>query len=265
MPIVTTQDEIDLTQPLTDEQRQQIAQDITNLEVFKFKTEYILIGDEPRPNYDGVLNFEKVLKPDEVASLKQYLTFMPREMLWNFYMKKIWIGIPKADVMTMFIPRQFTSIYGDSHEKKPLEDMVWAGLIDLFNQANIKYVNDNQMEPWDWEAKKTDAYYISTSKEAIDSLELEINQYRDVSLALDPKAKVVMEAFATLPKLGDVGMEINRQNSIKELLKQKDYATAQAIVDAFRYINDTELGTILAKPIPYDIVNPDGSILARAT
>lgn len=242
---------------------------IVNSGLFKQKTEYIVIGDEPQGGR-GVVDLKSMIKIDDYQSLVQYLTLMPRSMLREFYMKKIFPTLPydinnPASMNFANWPQISDPLYGGSYPVKQFDDMVWAAFIEVFNEANLNYINQNGLDPWTWEQKKTDAYYVSTSKEAIEQLSQEIDQFRDVSLALDPKAKSIMEDYLTLPKLGDVGFEVNRQNALKELLKMKDYVSAQAIVDAFRYANDSVLGEQLSKPIPYDVTTQDGSTMVRAT
>ena len=245
--------------------------------LFKVRTEYLIIGDEPLgkrgTQAPGVFDLKSVLEPDDYAAIRQYLTMMPRSMLRNFFMEKVWPGIP-WDMIAIETGdnRQPTSaryvedpIYGGGHYKKQFEDLVWGAFIDLFNEANLEYCNKNSLEPWTWEGQKTDAYYVSSNQESLNELATQIQAYQDVSLALDPKAKNIMEQYAALPKLGDLGLEINRQNAVKELLKRKEYLTAQAIVDAFRYAQDTIIGEQLTKPIPYDITSEDGSTIVRAT
>lgn len=246
------------------------AQDaIVNSGFFKLKTEYLIIGDEPEGGV-GVFDLKSALTPDDIKSIKTYFSIMPRSMLHDFFMKQIWPSIPwdmysnGDDLPPSNRPFVTSDVYGDTHRKKTFEDMVWAGVIDLFNESNLEYCNANSIEPWDWENQKTNAYYISTTQGAIDNLSQDIDTYRDIALALDPKAQVIMKAFMELPKLGDLGMEINRQNAVKELLRQKDYVTAQAIVDAFRYAQDTVIGDVLTKPIPYDVQTSSG-ITVRAT
>jgi|GEM_PF-4502491 len=250
---------------IDDSTNQAALRQLADTGLFKLKTQYITVGDEVAVG-KGVVDLKKMLKAEQYAGLLQYLSFMPRSMLWTFFMQKIWPGLPNNPVTYMDgIQKMKTSMYGDTHGMKQFEDLVWAAFIDAFNIANLKYVNDNQMEPWDWEEKKTNAYYISTSDTAIYALANEIQGFQDVSLALDPQAKKIMEAYALLPKYGDIGLEINRQNAVKEILKKREYATAQAVIDAFRYISKTELGPILTKKIPFNIVTESGKIVAEAT
>lgn len=266
--------------------RAEVENQLNSTNIFKPKTQYILIGDEPSGG-PGVVDLKSMLAADAYDGLKKFLTLMPRQMLWDFFTRKVWPSLPwdantPADPDDYFGKIKFAdftgrgvdlryansnadAIYGTQHQKKAFEDMVWAAFIDLFNEVNLAYVNQNQLDPWDWEQKKLDAYYVSQSKQAIEDLTKEIDEFRDVSLALDPKAKAIMEQYTLLPKLGDLGFEINRQNAIKELLKQRDYITAQAIVDAYRYAQDTVIGEQLTKPVPYDVVAEDGQMIARAT
>lgn len=239
--------------------------------MFKPHSQYLLIGDEPRDASVAVLDLKTLLPADDVQNLMKFLTMMPRSMLYSFFMEKIWPSLPWTmdigpEVKDMIGRPKITSeIYGETHTRKEFETLVWSAFIDLFNEANLAYINEHQLTPWDWEQKKTDAYYVSSSADALAALQDDLQAYQNVTLALDPKAKVIMEAYAGLPKLGDLGLEINRQNAIKELLKAKDYNTAQAIVDAYRYASDTVLGEALEKPIPFDIVAADKGTVIKAT
>lgn len=252
----------DLVNAITSNDKAELADQLAQSGMFKPKTQYIIIGDEPSGG-SGVVNLESMLEPEDFASIKTYLTFMPRSMLWDFFLKKIHPSLPAKNFAQGSNPTVKTAIYGGWHNIRQYETLVWAAFIDVFNVANLEYVNQQQIEPWTWEAKKLEAYYVSQSKEAIDELAKQFDGARDISLALDPEADKIMKAYMTLPKLGDIGLEINRQNSVKELLKQKEYALAQAIVDAFRYANDTVLGEQLAKPIPFNIADSSGQIVAR--
>lgn len=242
---------------------------------FKLRTDYLLIGDEPVDKTGGlppgVFDLKSILSDEQYQTLREYFTMMPRSMLYNFFMDKVWPSIPwdmyslGTDPAPSDRPLVTSQIYGESHVKKQYEDLVWGAFIDLFNDANLEYVTKNQLEPWTWEGQKTDGYYVSSNQDALNQLASQLQQYQDIALALDPQAQKIMQDYSELPKLGDLGMEINRQNAIKELLKRKDYVTAQAIVDAYRYAKDTVLGDTLTQPIPFDIVAADGSRVVRAT
>lgn len=218
----------------------ELAQALLDTGLFIEKTKYITIGDEPVGG-SGVLSLKSMLLPDEVANLKKFFTFMPRQMLRDWYMKKVYPSIPD----------------------KQFENMVWASFIEIFNEANLEHINLKKIDGWAWEAEKLDAYYVSQNEPELAALESQISEYGQSSLAFDPQAKAIMEQYAMLPKIGDLGLEINRQNAIKVLLQQKDYQTAQAIVDAFRYAADTVIGDTITQPIPYNIVAADGSAIVR--
>lgn len=255
-----------LSPALSDSDDSQIALTMANSGLFKDKTTYLTIGDEPYPG-DGVIDFKSLISDNDYTTLRQYLTLMPRQLLWDFYMKNIWGGIPYSsglgteDTQGAYV----TSIYGDSHLKKSYEDMVWAGLVDLFNSANLDYINANQITAQAWENQKTTAYYQGTSDESEAAVTAALEAAGDVSLSLDPKAMKIMNDFATLPKLGDPGFEVNRQNALKQLLLQKEYVVSQAIVDAYRYADDTIIGAALKVPIPVNLVGQDGTVLALKT
>lgn len=231
--------------------------------LFKPVTNYIEIGDEPKGGKGlYVIDLRTMLPADAYDNLRKYLTLMPRQLLWDFFMQKIWPGIPQG---VQEVPFEVTSIYGDTHQNKSFESLIWGAFVDLFNEANLEYINAQQISPWAWEGQKMDAYLVSQSEEAIAELENEISANMDISLALDKEANKIMEQYIELPRLGDTGLEISRQNAIKELLKKKDYVTAQAAVDAFKYISQSELGPALAQPIPFDITSEDGEVSVKAT
>lgn len=244
----------DLAPALNENDKQQLAIDMINSGLFKPKTEYMLVGDEPRGGH-GVVDISAILKPDEVEKIKKLLVMMPRMMLREWFDTEIGPTLPGMAFQV------WDNFYGRSTMRKKSDEMVWAAFLDLFNQANLEYVNREQIEPWEWEQEKYESFLISQNAPAMQAIETEIKNYEDVDLALDPKAKKIIEEFLTLPKLGDPGLEVNRQNSIKELLKRKEYVLAQAIVDAFRYASQTELGETMTQPIPYDIVAPSGQVV----
>ena len=235
--------------------KKELAKALMDTGMFVAKTRYIEIGDEPKGG-SGALNLKSMLLPDEVANIKKFLTFMPRSMLRDWFMKEVWPSIPA----------NFSDSYGlKQGTKKQFEDLVWAAFIEIFNEANLEHVTREKKDPWDWEEEKVEAYYISQNEPALKELEGQISEYQGLALAFDPQAQAIMEQYAMLPKVGDLGLEINRQNAVKELLRQKDYASAQAIVDAFRYAADTVIGPAIENPIPFDIVAADGSAVVRRT
>lgn len=260
----------DMVPAVTQSDKEALVNNLVASGLFKPKTEYITIGDEPQGG-SGVVNLKTMMSAEDVSDIKKFLMFTPRSILFQFFMAKIYPNLPwdqytKAeDGPLSNSKRVVDSVSGISYYKKSYQDMVWASFIDLFNEANLEYVNQNQLEPWDWESKKLDAYYVSQSSDSISAISDQIDAFRDVSLALNPQAKTIMEDYLTIPKLGDLGLEINRQNAIKELLKKGEYITAQAIVDAYRYAGETVIGETLTKPIPYDIVAQDGSGIVKAT
>ncbi len=245
----------DLTEALGEVEKQEIATMIVASGLFKPKTEYIIIGDEPSGG-SGVVDLKSMLTTAEYEKLKKLLIMMPRQIFRAWFDKTVVPTLPGLAMGWGIDP-----IYGVNIMKKPSDDMTWAAFIDLFNQANLEYVNKEQIDPWDWEQEKYQSYLISQDQPALTAIENDLKAYENVDLALDPKAKAIMEDYLTLAKIGDPGLEINRQNSVKELLKRKEYVLAQAIVDAFRYASQTDIGEILTQPIPFDVVAGDGQIV----
>lgn len=251
---------------LSNSSDQQLALEMAGSQLFKNKTSYLVIGDEPQGG-TGTVDLKALIEDDIYQMLKKYLTFMPRQLLRDFFMKKIWPGIPQNSIYGETDEGRmiYDPIYGGYHFKKSYEDMVWAAFIDLFNVANLEYINQKQISAWAWEQQKTDGYITSQNSDSLNELSKQFDQAGDVALALDPIALKIMDEFATLPKLGDPGFEINRQNALKQLLLMKEYTTAQAIVDAYRYTKDTVLGPQLEAPIPFNLVGKDGTVLAEKT
>lgn len=266
---------VDMTEAIGAFEKEQLAEQMATSGLFKAKSNYLQIGDEPNGNVaSGVFDLKGILSKEDFESLKQFLTLMPRSILYEWFKKKIWPDIPwdlyKSDGPTIstaggYVYGTAGEMYGDAHPKKQFEDLIWGAFIDVFNEANLTYVTENNLAPWDWEAKKLEAYTLSKNQDALDSLESQFSEYEAVSLALDPKAKEIMEQYIKLPKVGDPGLEINRQNAVKQLLKMKAYAEAQAIVDAFRYASETVIGEAITQPIPFDIVSADNGPVVKKT
>ncbi len=248
---------------MSDQDKEQLALELAASNLFKPLTNYLTIGDETPGS--GAIDFKSLLDEDTYSLLKQYLSFMPRQFLWDFFMQKIYPGIPFAQVYGEVTEGNWITspIYGTSYMYKSYLNLVWMGFVDMFNVANLAFINETQMQPWDWENEKLLAYNMSQDQAALDEMRARFDEYNNVTLVLDPIAKNIMEQYASLPKLGDLGMEINRQNAVKELLKRAEYDSAQAIIDAFRYAKDTVLGPILINPIPKNIVMPSGVVLAE--
>lgn len=238
------------------------AEAIAATGLFKEKTEYILIGDEVKGS--GVFDLRTVLSPEDVAAIKQFLTLTPRQYLREWFLQKVWPSLPEK-YLWLFSDhgRYYEPVYNVWRQKKEYEDLVWASFVELFNEANLEYVNKHQLDPWDWEQEKLESFYLSKDKAAIQEISQEIDKLSDAGLEADPKAREIMEQFASLPKLGDTGLEINRQFALKELLKKRDYEAAQAIVDVFRFINESELGQVAKEPIPFDIVTDSGATIQK--
>lgn len=240
-----------------------IAMNMVQSGLFKGKSTYIQIGDEPIGG-SGVVDFKALIDDADYTTLFNYLTFMPRAILHDFFMKQIYPQLPADAPFVLDKGYPVKSIYGETHIKKPYEDMVWAAFIDVFNAANSAYIATAGLDSWTWEQKKTDAYYSSVDPSS-DQLAAALGAADNAVLALDKQATKIMNDFATLPKLGDPGFEINRQNALKQLLLRKEYVTAQAVVDAYRYAKDTSIGDQLTKPIPMNLVGRDGSVIAEKT
>jgi hypothetical protein len=129
--------------------------------------------------------------------------------------------------------------------------VLWGGVLDLFKEVNLEYTLDKGISPKDWEEQKYTAYLISKDPQAKKDVETAIQKSIDVST--DPKAVPVLEEYLKLPKLGDEGLEINRQAAIRELLLKKEYDTALAVIKVYQYAIESGLGDGLSKPLPYTV------------
>jgi hypothetical protein len=203
----------------------------------KSKTEYIKIGDEPPGQ--NVINLAKQMTIEQMESLKLALIMVPRLLLRPWFEVNL-----KAKL------------------EAGTEEYVWAALIDIFNETNLGYVTVRHIEPWYWESQKLEAYYKSQDPAQKALLDEKYTQYLAAKELLNPQAMALMRAYATLPKLGDLGLEINRQNAVRELLKQKEFEAVKAIIDAYRYADNTGLGPLLTQPIKEDITTPEFSVKA---
>jgi hypothetical protein len=145
--------------------------------------------------------------------------------------------------------------------KRLFEDMTWAGFIDFFNECNLEYCNQNQIEPWAWEDEKLKAYYVSQDQPVVDEFLNRMQSYQDVNLAQDPRVIELLSQYKELPALGDPGLEISRQNAVRELLAQGEYDAVKGIIEAYRSAEYTVFSEVLNKPIPFDIDTEDGEII----
>lgn len=230
---------------------------LVNSGLFKLKTNYLFKADEP-PGV-AVLDLDRILKPDEVAPLREAFAFMPRDILRDFFNKEILgpatvaeadrvkgelqkagIDISKVQVGTAMIDIAIT-----------YDTLLWAGVIDLFNQVNLAYVTDNKLSPEAWEKEKMDAYLLSQDPKRLEAFNNLVTRQNELSSI--PEAKAIIEEYVTLPPIADLSMEISRQNAIKQLLIQKEYVVAKAIIDVYRYAMETEVGAQLVKPLPFNV------------
>jgi len=215
---------------------------------------YLIIGDEPKGA--GVINLKEKMTDEQVKKIKSLLQLMPRMILRAWFDINVLAAMPGEPELQFEAHRLVSSV-----KKKPYEDMIWAGFIDLFNEANLEYINKNNVTPWNWEDQKLQSYYLSQNKEDTDKINQDFNNYKALNDLQDPQAQDLVLEYNSLPKLGDLGLEISRQFAIRELLARKEYKQVKGIIEAYRYAQYTILGDVLTKPIPFDIVSNDGTIV----
>lgn len=225
--------------------------------LFKAKTDYLLIGDEPKGV--AVLNLQNILKPEELNPLKEVFVAIPRDILKDFFNKEIVSELQLADAKKM---REIMIQAGLKPEEVQVDtaivdiatthaDLLWGGIIDLFNVVNLAYVTENKISPDAWEKEKRDAYILSQDKERLKKVEDSIKGAS--ALSSDPQAVAILEELVKLPPISDEAMEISRQNAVRQLLIKKEYAYAKALIDVYRYAMETELGAQLTKPLPFNV------------
>jgi hypothetical protein len=259
----------DVTNSLSSEDMLNIAASLQAAGTFTANTDYLLIGDEPNPTGEGTLDLSSLISAAQYTQLTQFLTVMPREFLRSWFVANVLPSIPHVIPSSASPGNSYsndTDVADFTTTASPgqpgmYDDLVWGAFINVFNIANLAYVTANNLEPWAWETQKTEAYYTSQSQPAMASLEASLQQDSDTALSLDPQATAVMQNYLALPPLGDPGLEITRQNAIRELLVQQEYASAQSIVDAYSMAGTGVLSQVLTNPIPYDIVTGAGNTI----
>ena len=243
---------------------------------YKPKTEYLAPqGDEPV----GVaaLDLEAMIDKTQVEALKTALVNIPRSKLKEFFDKKIWVDIPTAKTLpVVFDVKENPLKYYQKLTRDPNilivnnvvvnislthKDLLWGAIIELFNTVNLDFTLNNMISPESWEKQKLDAYTVSQNPQSLQKFKDAIQ--RSVDVSKDPKAVPILEAYLKLAPLGDKGLEINRQNAIRQLLIQKEYESAQAVIDAYTYASQTMMSEALAKPLPYDVVSSSGQVMAK--
>lgn len=225
----------DLEPAINSSEMETIRSEVYSSGNFKLKTDYIIVGDEPVGG-KGVLNLEAKLGKEKYEDFKKLMMFMPRSYLRGWFDKNIMPSL---------------SLYGN------FENMVWAAFIDVFNEANLEYIKEKGIDPWSWEQEKLHNYYLAENKPVLDELNERFNNYKELNTAPDPEASALMREYQSIPKIGDLGLEISRQFAIKELLARKEYATVKGIIESYKYANDTILSEAINKPLPFDIVIGD--------
>lgn len=273
--------------PLFGAQEQaQAADALTTNGVITEVTPYLIVGDEPDISLQNAIDLSTMLKPDDLTAIKSIFSQLPRAVLWQWFKDNVQNALPngytvdKKGVPTMTygpggIPlysiRQ--NIYGETPTtRKLMQDETWSAFINLFNESNVEAIKVqmpfaplSSQTFWDWEAKKVEAFNAQVTSDEMKTLDTTMDSYIEAATPVDPEASYLMQQYALLPKIGDLGLEISRQNAIKELLKQKEYKAVEGIIDAYKYLHTTMLSDAVTSPIPFDIVSSDGSLVQKTT
>lgn len=230
---------INITSALSANDMEIIQGAIIDSGLVKLRTEYLIIGDEP-PMGKGVLDLRSKLGEERYKQISSLMTVLPRVYLRKWFDKTI---MPSLESYGNFVP------------------MVWAAFIDIFNEANLKHINEKKIDPWAWEEEKIKNYYLIENKAVLDELNQKFAAYRELNTSPDAVAQSLMVEYQKLKPLGDPGLEVSRQYAVKELLAKKDYASVKGIIEAYRYADYTILGEAIASPVPFDIVSSQGTVV----
>jgi hypothetical protein len=234
--------------------------------LFTSIVDYLAVGDEPQPPpdqiaqgqvYTGVIDLNALLKPDQLDSMKKFFLMLPRSFLQGWFNDQIVPNLAK-----------------DANQQPLYKDMFWGAFINLFNQANLAYIQTPGItnvetglpyKPWEWEAKKLDLMMMANNQSDLATLQQQMTDYSTTS-KLDPRNAQLLRDYRKLPRLGDMGLEITRQNAINELLKLGEYDTVQAILDSYNYAHATQaMSDALTSPIPFNIVDKSGKQVSKST
>lgn len=221
--------------------------------VFKMVTEYIIVGDEPKGQ--AVADLKNQLPQNDYNSMRDLLKMMPRNYLRGWFMKEVWptlegAPLPFKDNEDSRVARMYEEVKGG---KKKDEDLIWGAIIDLFNQANLDYVNQFKIMPWAWEEEKMKSFLVSQSKDGLEELQEKFDNFKKEVLGEDPVAQQLIAEYNSLPKSGDPGLEISRQFAIAELLKKKEYSAVRGIIDAYKYAAESAFGDAVERPVPFTV------------
>lgn len=220
--------------------KQDFNQTLFQAGLFKNNKKYLVVGDEPQ----GAMSFDiaQVLSPESAESFKKLSLILPRSMLLEWFEKNLSPSISFAQ-----------------------RDMIWGAIINLFNETNLNYIKSHPgLTIESWESNKITNMVENSTNEAVKSIQDRFNQYEQNS-NLPVKAQKLLLAYAELPRLGDLGLEISRQSAVNELIKKKQYDMVQAIIDAYRYAHQTEIGKALKEPIPFDIQDQSGRVVKASS
>lgn len=233
------------------------AQALYESGLFTNIVDYLAVGDEPQPTggedtkglvYTGVIDLKSMMKADQLDALKKFFVILPRKFLRGWFDDQI-------------VP----SLSKDANGEPIYEEMFWGAFINLFNEANLASVQASGYSPWDWETKKLDTMMMVNSQSDLDTLKKQMTDY-SVTSKLDPRNAQLLRDYRKLPRLGDMGLEITRQNAINELLKLGEYDTVQAILDSYNYAHSNSvMHSALTSPVPFNIVDKSGKQVSKST
>jgi hypothetical protein len=260
-------------------------------DLFTTFTEYLRWGDEPQI-LSLVVDFKKNLSSDLYSQLYNFLQLFPRQSLRDWFDANIVPNLPFDMIYQMgvggiavdqngnpilqagsagyvappqtvaAVPPQDWEAFGIrgafEANRKSCDPFIWAGFINVFNQANLDYCNKHQIAPWDWEDQKARLYLTAQNQNQMQQLQASFDAYRSTIFGSNPRAQDLINQYAALPKLGDLGLEVSRQAVFKKLLEEGEFDTAESIIVAYTQAQSTVLDAGLKSKIPVNVVTSSG-------
>lgn len=200
-------------------QLQNLSQAIPQVQYVK----YIVVGDEPAASVMTV-DLSKNMSAASYNALADNLRYMPRAQLPGFMSKYILISVDPQ-----------------------YSDIIRKAVINLFNTVNLSEINLRQIDPWQWEQIKTEAY---------EGLTPVVNLNESYAQLLNPlppaydaaKEQALVIRYGNLPKIADLNLEIQRQAAILGLLAQAEYDAVDQLITQYEQASP-EVTQLLTDPV----------------
>lgn len=210
-------------------------------------TEYLRIGDEPQTSVP-TLDLSKYLEASTYQSIREAFRYLPRSELGSLIRDKI-LPMIQAGLQTIKSVNSTTGSWIIVTTDTPA--MMKKSFISLFNEVALTELNLRNIDNWTWEQIKMRALYQAKTDATVDQNSLAYKLSATVVIK-DPEMAMIdslNKQYASLPKLGNEGAELNRQAAIVGLMKKKEYSIVQQIINAYKNATPEELA-LLRQPPP---------------